>query len=114
MRSIVLVALALTGSPAWAAGYPEFEAPTLKLGRGIWLGTCQACHGNSMADAPQVKDKAAWAPRIAKGVAQLYESALQGRTGKGGEEMPPRGGNAQLSDAEVKAAVDYMIELATH
>lgn len=108
----LLIASVLFGiAGARAAGYPEFDEPTLKTGRGIWLGTCEACHANSMSEAPQAKNPAAWEPRIAKGREALYASALNGFTGKSGEEMPPRGGNSNLSDAEVKAAVDYMLKL---
>jgi cytochrome c5 len=49
-------------------------------------------------------DKAAWKPRIAQGSATLHEHAI-----KGIRTMPPKGGNLNLSDAEVSAAVDYMV-----
>ena len=61
-------------------------------------------HGAGIAGAPKFGDKAAWAPRLATGIDTLYKVAL---TGKGA--MPPRGGNKDLSDAEVKAAVDTMV-----
>jgi len=78
-------------------------------GREIWMGTCQACHAEPMSGAPLITDKAAWAPRIAKGRETLYRSALNGFVGPKGSEMPARGGNASLTDAQVKAAVDYMV-----
>lgn len=107
--SLVLVACSIgTGH---AAGYPEFEAPSLKIGRGIWLGTCEACHGNPLSEAPQAKNPAAWESRLAKGRAALLANARNGFTGKTGEEMPPRGGNPNLSDAEVEAALEYMLKL---
>jgi cytochrome c5 len=53
-------------------------------------------------------DAADWAPRIAQGMDTLYNNAINGFTGKGGL-MPPKGGFANLSDPEVKAAVDYMV-----
>ena len=65
------------------------------------------CHGAGIAGAPKFGDKAAWAPRLATGIDTLYKVAL---TGKGA--MPPRGGNKDLSDADVKAAVDYMAAAA--
>ena len=55
----------------------------------------------------EVGDKAAWAPRIATGKPALYKSALKGKGA-----MPPKGGNAALSDDAVKAAVDYMLAAA--
>ncbi|MBL8483690.1 MAG: c-type cytochrome, partial [Rhodocyclaceae bacterium] len=59
------------------------------------------------AGSPKFGDKAAWAPRIKSGTDALVGSALKGKGG-----MPPKGGNAALSDAEVKAAVEYMVGAA--
>ena len=70
-----------------------------------------AGHGQGIAGAPKFGDKALWAPRVAQGVDVLYQHALNGFQGKGGL-MPPKGGNTSLSDAEVKAAVDYMVAAA--
>ena len=67
-----------------------------------------ACHGAGVAGAPKIGDKADWGPRIAQGKDTLYTHATQGFTGKKGT-MPPKGGAANLSDEEVKAAVDYMV-----
>lgn len=111
-RIALLVASALFGiDDARAAGYPEFDEPGLKLGRQVWLGTCEACHANPMSEAPQAKNPAAWEPRVAKGRDALYAHALGGFTGSSGEEMPPRGGNPNLTDDEVKAALEYMLKL---
>ena len=49
-----------------------------------------------------------WGPRIAQGKDTLYKHALEGFTGQKGM-MPARGGNAALTDDEVKAAVDFMV-----
>ena len=57
-----------------------------------------------MAGAPKIGDKAAWVPRIGAGAAAMHTSAIKGKN-----TMPPKGGNLSLSDADVKAAVDYMI-----
>ena len=57
-----------------------------------------------MAGAPKVGDKAAWAPRIGTGVNALVGNAIKGKGA-----MPPKGGNAALTDVEVKAAVEYMV-----
>lgn len=95
-----------------AAGYPEYDEPILQLGREIWLGTCADCHANSLSDAPQAKNPSAWLPRITKGRETLYSHALNGFSGEYGD-MPPRGGNANLSDAEVKAALEYMLKIVS-
>jgi cytochrome c5 len=63
-----------------------------------------ACHATGAAGAPKLGDKAAWAPRIKTGNEALYASVLKGKGA-----MPPKGGNAALSDADVKAAADYMV-----
>ena len=80
-----------------------------QAGEEVWKGTCQVCHTEPTSGAPQIGDKAAWAPRVKKGREALYRSALGGFVGAKGGEMPARGGNASLTDAQVKAAVDYMI-----
>lgn len=76
-------------------------------GKKVYEGTCHVCHATGLAGAPKFGDKAAWAPRIATGIDTLHSVAL-----KGLNAMPPHGGNMALSDAEVKAAVDYMVAAA--
>jgi|SRR5690348_14134341 len=73
-------------------------------GKAVYDQTCHVCHGTGLAGSPKFGDKAAWAPRIATGMPALYNAALHGLNA-----MPPKGGNAQLTDAQVKAAVDYMV-----
>ena len=69
---------------------------------------CFACHGTGAAGAPKFADKAAWKDRIAQGNDTLYKHAIEGYKGKTGF-MPAKGGRTDLSDADVKAAVDYMV-----
>jgi len=76
-----------------------------KTGEEVYKQTCFSCHNSGIAGAPKLGDKEAWSPRIVNGNAALYKSAL---SGKGA--MPAKGGNRVLSDEEVKAAVDYMVE----
>jgi len=83
-----------------AAGQPD--------GKKVFDTTCAACHGAGIAGAPKLGDKAAWAPRVAEGASTLYTHAINGYQGKSGM-MPPKGGNTALPDADVKAAVDYML-----
>lgn len=77
-------------------------------GEGIYKNGCVACHGAGIAGAPKVGDKAAWTARVAQGKPLLYEHAIKGYQGKAGV-MPAKGGNTSLADADVKAAVDYMV-----
>ena len=88
-----------------AAAAPVAQAAAAKPdGKKVYETTCVTCHGAGVANAPKFGDKKAWAMHLMHGVEHLYENALKG-TGA----MPPRGGNLTLSDAEVKAAVDYML-----
>jgi cytochrome c5 len=93
--------------------YARFADDPGHRGRSVWLGTCRACHGDGFADAPAVTDRAAWAPRVAKGRPVLYAHALEGFFGPQSQMMPARGGNPALSDEEVRLAVDYMVRLVT-
>jgi cytochrome c5 len=76
-------------------------------GKDVYDKVCTACHSAGVAGAPKFGDKAAWAPRVKEGKDHLYASALKGKGA-----MPPKGGNPALSDADVKAAVDYMVSAA--
>ena len=80
-------------------------------GKTVYDQTCAACHAAGIAGAPKFGDKAAWKDRIAKGNATLHEHAIKGFQGKAGV-MPPKGGNMSVPDADVKAAVDYMVSKA--
>ncbi len=96
--------------PADKAAAPAADKPADKAaapavdGKGVYASSCAACHATGAAGAPKAGDKAAWAPRIKTGKDALYASALKGKGA-----MPAKGGNAGLSDAEVKAAVDYLV-----
>ena len=73
-------------------------------GATVYNTLCSACHATGVAGAPKTGDKAAWAPRIATGSAALLKSATEGKNA-----MPARGGATDLTDAELKAAVDYLV-----
>jgi cytochrome c5 len=82
--------------------------PPRRDGQQVYQSTCVACHDAGIAGAPKLGDKSQWAKHIPKGRDALYASALNGVQGSAGA-MPPKGGNPALSDAEVRAAVDYMV-----
>ncbi len=118
----VVAAPAATAAPAVVApavvaalipaALPAGAAPaTAGGGEGVYKGACVACHGAGIAGSPKFGDKVAWAPRIAQGKPTLYEHAIKGYIGKAGA-MPAKGGNSALADADVKAAVDYMVAAA--
>jgi cytochrome c5 len=91
-----------------AARRPWAPGPS---GETVYNQTCQVCHGAGVAGAPKLGDKADWGPRVAQGKDTLYQHAIAGFTGKKGA-MPPKGGNTALPDADVKAAVDFMVSKA--
>ena len=82
--------------------------PASRNGQQVYQTTCVACHEAVIAGAPKLGDKSQWAKHVAKGLNTLYASALNGVQGSAGA-MPAKGGNPALSNAEVRAAVDYMV-----
>ncbi len=106
-----------TKQPAAASAAAETPTPTAVAvaasatasgdGKGTYEKTCQMCHQPGLMNAPKFGDKAAWGPRLAQGNDVLYEHAI-----KGFKIMPPKGGALDAPDADVKAAVDYMVRAA--
>jgi cytochrome c5 len=92
---------------AGAAAAPGPMTNASGKGEATFKQVCSVCHMAGVAGAPKFGDKAAWAPRIATGMDKLYNAALHGLNA-----MPAKGGNSALSDADVKAAVDYMVSKA--
>ena len=89
------------------ASPPGTAKPAAADGKQVYDTTCMACHSTGVAGAPKLGDKAAWAPRVKQGIDTLVQSALKGKNA-----MPPKGGNASLSDAQVHAAVEFMVSQA--
>ncbi len=97
LLALASLALALAGHAA-----AQGRAGT---GKAVFDKTCALCHASGVAGAPRYGNARDWAPRVKTGLPALYRSALEG-TARG---MPGKGGNLSLSDADVKAAVDYMV-----
>jgi len=76
-----------------------------QVGKDVYSQVCVTCHATGLAGSPRFGNAADWGPRLSGGMAPLYQSALKG-TPKG---MPAKGGHLTLADADVKAAVDYMV-----
>jgi len=86
-------------------------APVAASGEAVFNKTCKMCHLPGLAGAPKLGDKADWAARGEKGIDALVQRAIKGFKGTRGM-MPPKGGNPSLSDADVRAAVQYMLDSA--
>lgn len=100
----------VAAAPAAAPAPAPAAVASADAGKNTYNAACVACHGAGIAGAPKFGDKAAWAARIKQGDAVLHEHAIKGFQGKAGM-MPPKGGST-ASDADVKAAVDYMVAAA--
>jgi cytochrome c5 len=98
-------AAAAAPQPA-AAAAPQAAAANAGEGEALFKQTCSACHATGVLNAPKFGDKAAWAPRIAQGIPTLVQHAIHGKGA-----MPPKGGSS-ASDAQVRAAVEYMVNAA--
>lgn len=101
------------GAPAAAVAIPTVPppAPAAKAaaagagdGKAIYEKVCMVCHVAGVAGAPKLGDKAAWSPRLAQGLDALHQSVIKGKGA-----MPPKGGAPQLSEAELRAAVEFMV-----
>ena len=100
----VLAALAAAKAPAApAAGVVKAAAGA---GEALYKQACVACHAAGVAGSPKFGDKDAWAPRIKTGLDMLTASVIKGKGA-----MPPKGGSA-ASDADIRAAVEYMVAAA--
>ncbi|MDR5777957.1 c-type cytochrome [Caballeronia sp. LZ065] len=88
-------------APAPAAGAQSADAA--QAGKALYEQVCQACHAAGVLGAPKFGDKAAWTPRLKEPMDTVYNYALHGKGA-----MPPKGGS-NAPDADVKAAVDYMV-----
>lgn len=100
-----------------AAGGPALlaETPPATLdGAALYQENCATCHRRGKAGAIPLTDTTAWTTRIKEhGRDHLVKRAIKGFSTPAGDEMPARGGNDELTDAEVAAAVDYIISQQT-
>lgn len=106
IRSILLLGgLAAFSLGSWAQEAPATEAlQPQSLGERIYRANCASCHDTGELGAPKIGDHKAWRPRIAEGRRMQVRMAIRGI-----RKMPPRGGNPNLSDQEVEAAVIYLL-----
>lgn len=74
-----------------------------RSGREVVQAQCAKCHQTGEGGAPRIGDRGAWIPRLGRGLDNAVRSAIRGHGG-----MPPRGHQADLTDAEVRSAIVYM------
>jgi cytochrome c5 len=94
---------ASAAAPAPAAATQTAAAGGAAAGEALYKQACVVCHATGAANAPKLGDKAAWAPRVQQGMPAMVQNALKGKGA-----MPPKGGST-ASDADVRAAVEYMV-----
>ena len=79
-------------------------AASMPNGRDVFLQNCAKCHVTGVAQAPRVSSHAEWESRLQSGRQSLLNSVLRGKGG-----MPPKGGNASITDDQAIAATDYIV-----
>ncbi|MGE8657414.1 MAG: c-type cytochrome [Achromobacter sp.] len=94
-------------APAAAAPAPQQTAAVNPAGEKLYKSVCFACHATGVANAPKFGDKAAWEPYIKTGMDAMVKVAMQGKP-----PMPPKGGAADASEDDIRAAVQYMVDAA--
>ena len=100
-RAVIATALVLTmGAVAKSAAAQHAD----RTGKEVVDTLCISCHGTGAGGAPRIGDKKAWAKRASQGLTGLTKNAL-----KGIRQMPPHGGNPNLSDTEIERAITYMV-----
>jgi cytochrome c5 len=90
-----------------AAPAPQQAAAVNPAGEKLYKSVCFACHATGVANAPKYGDKAAWEPYIKTGMDAMVKVAMQGKP-----PMPPKGGAANASEDDIRAAVQYMVDAA--
>lgn len=81
------------------------QAAEARSGAEVYDMVCHVCHSTGVLNSPRLGDAPAWSARLAKGKEALYASSINGLN-----QMPPKGGRPDLSDDEIRLAVDYMLE----
>jgi len=105
--------VALIGDTSDSVAAPVMATPEpvaeILTGPQVYNAACQACHATGVGGAPVRGAGDQWGPRIAQGRATLETHVINGYQGQAGY-MPPKGGRIDLSDGEILAALDFMLE----
>ena len=89
----------------WIEPISKFAPPAQRSGAEVVRTHCGKCHQTGVGGAPRIGDRAAWIPRLKQGFEFAVRSAI-----KGHGSMPSRGGVADATDSEIRAAIVYMID----
>ena len=108
MISCVAETFEIPDDPAEVHAGNSSNSEQLELGRRVFHHKCVKCHGSGREGAPVVGRPGAWAKRLEQPIEVLVQNALEGYEGRH-NRMPPKGGFPALSDAEVTAAVHYIV-----
>jgi len=92
----------------WTEPVSRTSKAAARTGKEIVETQCVKCHGTGVNGAPKIGDRAAWTPRVKEGLDVVVRSAIHGHGA-----MPPRGGMADLTDAEIRSAIVYMFNSGT-
>lgn len=88
----------------WTEPISRTSRPVDRSGEQIVKERCAQCHQTGEGGAPKIGDRAAWIPRLKQGLDIVVSSAIKGHGG-----MPARGGQADLTDAELRSAIVFMM-----
>jgi len=105
-RAIVYIVNESGGN--WVEPTPRRRPGTERSGAQVVQSYCVLCHASGFENAPRIGDRAEWARRTKLGIDPLVRAAIRGHGA-----MPPRGGQANLTDAELRGAVIYMASSAS-
>ena len=83
---------------------PAAAQPPARAGVAVYEAQCVLCHATGKDGAPRVGDRKAWAPRAARGLSGLTQTAITGL-----RKMPPHGGKLDIPDIEIRRAIAYMV-----
>jgi len=105
-----VILLAACTQPVTAASFETADSESvpdhdLALGETVFTTSCLSCHGKGEHGAPRSDRASDWEERLKQNQDTLTRHAIDGHGG-----MPPKGGFFNLSDAEVEAAVAYVVD----
>ncbi len=82
----------------------DANAPRVeKSGQEVYDAVCASCHSSGALGAPRFDNRGDWGGRLGQGYDTLVKHAIEGI-----RQMPPRGGDGDLSDVEMARAVAYL------